>query len=91
MQPDPRYATLDDPLRLSLAQMLVSMSREIDEIGAHICCQGDIAALCFKELQAIDLVAQKQREIARLISAFDLQETIDTITIEDMKRRLMER
>lgn len=57
MQPDPHYATLDDPLRLSLAQMLVSMSREI----------------------------------ARLISAFDLQETIDTISIEDMKLSLIRR
>lgn len=51
------------------AQVLAEMSLEIERLGAALCTDPSFAMHHVEELQAIDLIAQKQRSLAVLLEA----------------------
>lgn len=87
---DHRFAPLDDRIRLKLASILVALSQDMESIGAAICDVAGVADQYCMELQRIDLVAQKQREIARIIDPVDVQQAIRSIPIEALRTMLLE-
>ena len=70
------------------AQILGELSNEIEELGARLCSDPAIAALHMTDLQAVDLIAQKQRSIADLIRAECLVSAVESIGVESLKHRL---
>eukprot|EP01037_Dinobryon_pediforme_P017436 gene17436-17627_t len=71
-----------------IAAVLEDLSREVEALGATLCADMAIAMRHLDTLQAIDLIAQKQRSIAALL-ATDCPETeIETIALDALRERL---
>ena len=68
--------------------ILDELSAEIEELGARLCGDPGIAAAHMTELQAIDLIAQKQRWIADLVRAECPASAVDSINVELLQQRL---
>src|SRR6476659_5756602 len=62
-------ARLLDPHRAEMAAMLAEISAEIEQLGEVLCDDPEFVARHVKELQAIDLIAQKQRALAEMLRA----------------------
>lgn len=51
------------------AQVLTELSLEIERLGAKLCADPSFALNHLEDLQAIDLIAQKQRSLAVMLEA----------------------
>lgn len=51
------------------AQVLADLSQEIEQLGADLCADPAVALHHLEALQAIDLIAQKQRSLAQMLEA----------------------
>jgi len=71
-----------------IAEVLAELGAEIEELGASLCRDPAFVQVHIAELQAIDLIAQKQLAIARLLLAECPKTTLDSIGLEDLKERL---
>jgi hypothetical protein len=58
-----------DPHRLEMAAMLAEISIEIEQLGEVLCHDPEFVRRHVRELQAIDLIAQKQRALAAVLGA----------------------
>ncbi len=54
---------------LEMAAVMAELSEEIDALGAVLCRDSAFVAAHVAELQAIDLIAQKQRSLATMLRA----------------------
>ncbi len=70
------------------AELLSELSAEIEELGVALCRDPDFARYHMLQLQAIDLIAQKQRCIADLLSAQSVDHAMDEIDLEEVKARI---
>lgn len=71
-----------------IALVLEEMSHEVEALGATLCVDMDIAMRHIDTLQAIDLIAQKQRSLAALLT-FDCPEAgIEQVAIDTLRERL---
>lgn len=73
---------------LTLAELLDELSSEIEDLGGTLCSDAQFALTHLPQLQAIDLIAQKQRAIAKLLSAECLDTAIATIELEALLPRV---
>lgn len=71
-----------------MALVLEEMSTEIEALGLALCSDPALAHGLMRELQAVDLIAQKQRSLARLLVAECTESAIGELGIEDLKQRL---
>ena len=60
---------MHEPKFTAMAEVLGELGSEIEALGEVLCRDEDFAARHMRELQAIDLIAQKQRALASLIGA----------------------
>ena len=71
-----------------VAKILNELSGEIEELGAALCGDPALAERHMTALQAIDLIAQKQRWLAEWLRADCSTSAANAIGIETLKQRL---
>ena len=71
-----------------IAVVLEELSQDVEALGAALCGDMDIAMRHMDTLQAIDLIAQKQRSLAALLSADCPAASIEQIAIDALRERM---
>ena len=71
-----------------IAIVLEELAEEVEALGASLCCDMDIAMRHMDKLQAIDLIAQKQRSLGNLLVAERPAEEIERIAIDVLRDRM---
>jgi len=71
-----------------IAVVLEELSQEVEALGAALCCDMDVAMRHMDTLQSIDLIAQKQRSLARLLDADCPESEVEKIAIDTLRERL---
>ncbi|GMM61731.1 hypothetical protein [Novosphingobium pituita] len=77
-----------DATRHQVAIVLGELSQEVEDLGARLCTDMDIAMRHMDILQAIDLIAQKQRSLAFLLEADSPVSAIEKIAIDVLRDRM---
>jgi len=67
---------------------MAELAAEIEALGARLCADPAVVAQHLTELQAIDLIAQKQLHLAELLLADCPYAAVEAMRIEDVKRRI---
>ena len=76
------------PSNLSVvAEVLIELSAEIEVLGTALCRDPGFAGTHLKELQAIDLISQKQRTLAILLETGFCERVVDGIGIKELRSR----
>ena len=73
---------------IAVAEVLVELSDEIEALGAQLCVDPAILARHLAPLQAIDLIAQKQRWLATLLLADCPVSAVASIAVDALRDRL---
>ena len=71
-----------------IAVVLEELSQDVEALGARLCADMNIAMQHMDTLQAIDLIAQKQRSLAALLTSDCLESSIEQIAIDTLRERL---
>mgnify|MGYP001186418090 CR=1 FL=1 len=71
-----------------IAVVLEELAEEVEALGAALCMDMDIAMKHMDKLQAIDLIAQKQRSLGRLLETDSPAEEIERIAIDVLRDRM---
>lgn len=71
-----------------IALVLEELSQEVEALGASLCGDMDVAMRHMDSLQAIDLIAQKQRSLARLLHADCLESEVERIGLDILRERM---
>lgn len=71
-----------------IAIVLEELAEEVEALGASLCTDMDIAMRHMDKLQAIDLIAQKQRSLGSLLVAERPVEEIERIAIDVLRDRM---
>lgn len=74
----------------AVADVLTELSDDIEMLGAVLCADPLLARQHMRELQAIDLFAQKQRALAALLQADCPVSALSSIGLDDLKRQLQQ-
>ena len=72
----------------SLAEVLDDLGREIERLGEILCGDPAMAATHMNELQAIDLIAQKQHALSSLLRAECPKSALAALGLEDLRQRI---
>lgn len=83
-----RLADMRDATHQQIAVVLEELALEVEDLGGRLCTDMDIAARHMDVLQAIDLIAQKQRSLARLLEADCPIQAIEQIGLDVLRDRL---
>lgn len=71
-----------------IAVVLEELSQDIEALGGTLCGDLGFAMRHMDTLQAIDLIAQKQRSLAALLVADCPAEAVQHIAIEDLREKM---
>jgi len=80
-------ARMLDPHRHEMAAMLAEISIEIEQLGEVLCHDPEFVRRHVRELQAIDLIAQKQRALADMLRAECPISALDAVGLEEVVGR----
>ncbi|MDE8654423.1 hypothetical protein [Novosphingobium album (ex Liu et al. 2023)] len=75
------------PKFVAMADVLGELGVEIEALGEVLCRDPTFAAQHLRELQAIDLIAQKQRALAALLASGFCEMEMRKITIDTLRHR----
>ncbi|GGZ09902.1 hypothetical protein GCM10011614_26170 [Novosphingobium colocasiae] len=78
---------MHQPKFVAMAEVLGELGAEIEALGEVLCRDHGFAGLHVRELQAIDLIAQKQRALAAILSAGFSESEMRRISIDALRRR----
>ncbi|MFC3592565.1 hypothetical protein ACFOON_02890 [Novosphingobium piscinae] len=70
------------------ADILSELAVQVEALGARLCADPDVVTRHITELQAIDLIAQKQLHLAELLTADCPRAAVEAMRIEEVKRRI---
>ncbi|MCW1985973.1 UNVERIFIED_ORG: hypothetical protein M2348_001705 [Sphingomonas sp. R1F5B] len=84
----PDAASLRDATHQRIAVVLEELALEVEDLGGRLCTDMDVAARHMDVLQAIDLIAQKQRSLARLLEADCPITAIEQIGLDVLRDRM---
>ncbi len=84
----PDAASLRDATHQRIAVVLEELALEVEDLGGRLCTDLDVAARHMDVLQAIDLIAQKQRSLARLLEADCPITAIEQIGLDVLRDRM---
>ena len=73
---------------ITVADILTELAGEIEALGQRLCADPVIVASHVAQLQAIDLIAQKQLWLATMLRADCPVAAIDTIGVEALRERV---
>jgi len=80
---------IHQPKFLAMAEVLGELGTEIEALGEVLCRDDGFAARHVRELQAIDLIAQKQRALAAILQGGFSDAEMRRITIESLHSRFV--
>lgn len=72
------------------AEILAELAAELEELGARLCGDPEVAERHMTELQAIDLIVQKQQHLSDLLTAKCPYDAVEKMRIEELKHRIAE-
>ena len=72
----------------TIAEVLIELSGEIEGLGAQLCADPALILRHLAPLQAIDMIAQKQRWLATLLRAECPVSAVDSISVDALRERL---
>lgn len=72
-----------------IATMQRELGDEIEDLGAQICADPDLASRMIAQLQSFDLIAQKQRALGELLARELSEEAIAEVSLEAVQQRLL--
>ena len=78
----------DSPQLAAAAEVLIELGNEIEALGTALCRDPALAETHMHELQAIDLIAQKQRALASLFAAGLSESAIESVGIDAVRAKL---
>ena len=78
---------MHQPKFIAMAEVLGELGTEIEALGEVLCRDQGFAGEHIRELQAIDLIAQKQRALAAILMAGFSEAEMHRISIEVLRRR----
>lgn len=78
---------MHEPKFTAMAEVLGELGSEIEALGEVLCRDEDFAARHMRELQAIDLIAQKQRVLATILAAGFSASEMRSISLEALRHR----
>lgn len=70
------------------AEILTELAAELEALGARLCTDAAVTSRHITELQAIDLIAQKQLHLAELLLADCPHKAVEAMRIDEMKQRI---
>ena len=73
---------------LEIAEVLLELSGEIEGLGAQLCTDPTVMLRHLAPLQAIDLIAQKQRWLATLLRDDCPVSAVNSISVDALRDRL---
>lgn len=85
---DPGSPQANHATHRQIALVLEEMSQDVEALGAALCLDLDVAMRHSDTLQAIDLIAQKQRSLAALLQADCPEAGIEQIAIDVLRERM---
>lgn len=71
-----------------IAMVLDELAQDVETLGASLCSDIDVAMRHMDSLQAIDLIAQKQRSLAKLLNADCLETEVERIGLDILRERM---
>jgi len=78
---------IHQPKFIAMAEVLGELGTEIETLGEVLCRDEGFAGTHVRELQAIDLIAQKQRALAAILLAGFSDREMRRISIEALRSR----
>lgn len=85
-RPSPEVRVTDPHLQ-EIATILSEISAELELLGEALCHDPEFVARHMRELQAIDLIAQKQRALAGLLTADCRISAVSGVGLEEVAGR----
>lgn len=76
-----------EPKFLAMAEVLNELGTEVEALGEVLCRDADFADRHCRELQAIDLIAQKQRALAAILVAGFSEQEMRRISLDALRAR----
>ena len=86
--PGPQAPPVNHATHRQIALVLEEMSHDVEALGAALCADPEVALRHSDMLQAIDLIAQKQRSLAALLQADCPEDEIEQIAIDVLRERM---
>lgn len=86
--PPPQSAAGPAPHLKAAAGILAELAAQVEALGERLCADPAIISGHLTELQAIDLIAQKQLHLAELLVADCPHAAVEAMRIEEVKRRI---
>ena len=77
----------DGPKFLAMAEVLDELGTEVEALGEVLCRDVAFADRHCRELQAIDLIAQKQRALAAILAAGFCEQEMRRISLDALRER----
>lgn len=78
---------IHEPKFMAMAEVLGELGAEVEALGEVLCRDAGFAGRHLRELQAIDLIAQKQRVLATILAAGFSEEEMRRITLDTLRKR----
>lgn len=78
---------MHEPKFTAMAEVLGELGSEIEALGEVLCRDENFAARHMRELQAIDLIAQKQRALAAVLAAGFSAVEMRRISLDALRHR----
>lgn len=78
---------IHEPKFTAMAEVLTELGIEVEALGEVLCRDEDFAARHVRELQAIDLIAQKQRALAAILAAGFSETEMRRISLDALRQR----
>ncbi|SLJ86391.1 hypothetical protein [Novosphingobium mathurense] len=76
-----------EPKFLAMAEVLNELGSEVEALGEVFCRDAAFAGRHMRELQAIDLIAQKQRVLASILTAGFSEQEMRRISLDALRSR----
>jgi hypothetical protein len=87
--PDPESdPMIKEATHRQIALVLEELSQEVEALGAALCSDTAVAVRHMDSLQAIDMIAQKQRSLAALLRADCLETEVERIGLDILRERM---
>lgn len=76
-----------EPKFLAMAEVLNELGTEVEALGEVLCRNAAFADRHCRELQAIDLIAQKQRALAAILAAGFSEDEMRRVSLDALRER----
>lgn len=71
-----------------VAAIVDALGGEIEALGELLCSDPAVSARFAHQLQAIDVIAQKQRQLASIIAASEIHDAIANLSLDELRTAL---